>query len=306
MLGKIYRWWLLVTLAVMLLCGMVLVASSYSEVGVTAEIGTSGHPLQLQDLAGIPQSVIDDASKVALSLFRNDRKEGSRFVSQTLAVYAEARDKDFVIVFNPGGWGEKLLENASGWQSIITGIQDELDYWGYKWVSLDYMRTEGNWGGRLGEAEEMMALYPDKGRILASRVEFLTRNIPGVRVILTGESTGSVITDAVMDILKNNLQVYSIQTGPPFWHKGTTRERALVLTNNGLMPDALSQGDFWTIIRGNMKGGFQFSEVAQDGGTIFNSLAAPGHIYWWQYPGVYSQITGFLEKNFGIKIGSVA
>ena len=59
-------------------------------------------------------------------------------------------------------------------------------------------------------------------------MDFLTSYLPDLRVIISGESNGSVVADDAMGILKDNPQVYSIQTGPPFWHKSTESERALV------------------------------------------------------------------------------
>lgn len=302
MLGKIYRSGVLMTLTILLLLGMVLVVSSSSEVGVVSEVGTRGKPLQLSDYATIPQSVVDDANEVASSLFGNARAEATKFVDRALALYSEARDKDVIILFNPGGWGEKLLEDAPGWMSIMSGIRFELQELGYKFLSLDYQRTEANWGRRLAEAEEMMACYPDKARDLACQIEFLTRNLPGLRVILAAESTGSVIADAVMDILKNNPQVYSIQTGPPFWHKSGMRDRTLVLTSSGITPDSFSLGDFRVIIGNNLKDLFRPSRSPDGGGRVLNSMKAPGHVYWWPYPEVYSKITEFLEQNFGVKV----
>ncbi len=104
-----------------------------------------------------------------------------------------------------------------------------------------------------------------------------------------------------MNILHNDKQVYSIQTGPPFWHDSLTLKRTLILTSNGMIPDSFSQGDFLTIIWNNLRALFGLSQTADDSGTILRFVRAPGHDYWWQYPDVYSEITSFLEQNFGIE-----
>ena len=147
----------------------------------------------------------------------------------------------------------------------------------------------------------MVTNYPSKADDLASRVEFLTTNIPDLKVIITGESNGTVIADRVMNVLEDNSQVYSIQTGPPFWYDNTMLNRTLVLSDNGIIPDSFSQGDFLTIISANLKTFFGLFRPEDNSGEILSFVKAPGHDYQWQYPRVCSQITNFLEQNFGIK-----
>ena len=158
--------------------------------------------------------------------------------------------------------------------------------------------------GRLDEAAEMAICYPGKAAYLASRVEFLTEHVPDIKVILTGESNGTVIADRVMTLLEDNPRVYSIQTGPPFWHNSIRLERSLVLTSNGIIPDSFSQGDLTSMIAANLRALFGFSQATDDSATIFYFIRAPGHVYWWQHPGVSSEITSFLKRNFSIKRGT--
>ena len=216
-------------------------------------------------------------------------------------MYSEAKDKDFVIVFSPGGWGRDLLENSPDWESIFTGIKSELESFGYRLLGLEYKRTEESRRGRLQEVAEDLNLYHGKARYLASSIEFLTKHIPHLRIILAGESTGTVICDEVMAILGDNPQVYSVETGPPFWHRSATSGRALVLTSNGIVPDSFSQGNLITIISANLKALFGLSQPAGDNGTILKSIRAPGHEYRWEQAAVYAKITSFLKHNFGIE-----
>jgi hypothetical protein len=69
------------------------------------------------------------------------------------------------------------------------------------------------------------------------------------------------------------------------------------MQSNGDIPDYFSQGDILTLIRANLEALFGLSQG--EAGQIMLSVAAPGHEYWWHSPGVHSQITGFLEQNFG-------
>jgi hypothetical protein len=147
----------------------------------------------------------------------------------------------------------------------------------------------------------MVSLYPSKAKDLAGRAELLTKHIPDLRVIITGESNGAIIADSAMSILRDNPQVYSIQTGPPFWYKNNVLDRTLVLRGGGIIPDAFSRGDFFTIVVANLESLFGFLRPEGSSGNILFYVGAPGHEYWWQSPAVYSQITDFLQQNFGLK-----
>ena len=299
MKSKIRKLGIGVTLA--LIIALTIMALSPSEVGVTCEVGTGGLPSSVYDLSAVPQPVTEDAARLATELFGDCQEKCNDFVSQLLATYSKAKDKDFIVIFNSGGWGGNLLEASLGWQSIFTGIESELASSGYTSLLLDYRRTVKTLRGCLDELGERITGYSSKAKDLAVRVEFLTNHIPDLRVILTGESTGTVICDSVMNILEDNPQVYSIQTGPPFWHENIALNRTLLLTSNGIVPDSYSQGDFWAMVWGNLKYWFHLSQPEDNFGTIPHYVGAPGHDYWWQYPEVCSQITNFLEQNFGIK-----
>ena len=301
MVSKIRRLGIVIALGLVLLLGITVLATSYSEPGVTCEIGTGGLPLTLSDFSDIPQSVVDDATELSVQMFGDCQEKGDDFVNQLLAVYSEAKDEDFVVVFNPGGWGWNSAEASPGWWSIFNGIKSELESLGYTSLMLNYERSVDSFLGRLDEMGEMITGYQSKAKDLACSAEFLTTHIPHLKVILAGESTGTVITDSAMNILANDPRVYSIGTGPPFWHQPTMSERTLVLTDNGIIPDSFSHGDFLTIIWGNLRALFGLSEPAGDSGTILHYVGAPGHDYWWQYPEVCFQITNFLRQNFGIR-----
>jgi hypothetical protein len=129
-------------------------------------------------------------------------------------------------------------------------------------------------------------------------VEFLTGHISGLKVILAGESTGTLICDSTMNLLKDNSRVYSIQTGLPFWQKNTIKERTVVVNDNGIVPDAFSKGDLIAVVKSNLKMLLGDNKSA-DEGKILNVFSAPGHEYWWQDPNVGSQIGSFLKQYFG-------
>jgi len=199
-----------------------------------------------------------------------------------------------VIFFNSGGFGWTLIEETPEGQGFVTGIESELTNSGYSALLLNYFRTAETLNGCLGEIMAEAGLYPSKAKDLALRVEFLTSHIPGIKVILAGQSNGAGICERVMRILKYNQQVYSIQLGPPFWNNCLALDRSLILRSNGMVPDSFSQGDIFAIIRANLEAMFGISQ--DNPGHILLYIGAPGHDYRWEYETVRSQITDFLGK----------
>ena len=286
-------------LTAVLLIGVALLAFSYIDIGLTDLADGKAKQEAMVGFAEMPESVAEDAAATAMELYGDYRDKYEEYVDQLLTTYIEAKDSDFVVIFNPGGWGTKVLEKSPTWCEICQGIKTELDGLGYSSLILDYRRTAENMRGLTKELVELFSVYPSKAKNLAGRVEFLTRNVPDLKVIIAGNSNGTVISDTVMDILHDNPRVYSIQTGTPFWHKRTTVERTLVLDTNGRIPDAFSQGDIPAMLTTSLKALFGLSLTAdEEAGRIFYFVRAPGHDYNWQYPDVNLKIIGFLEENF--------
>jgi hypothetical protein len=247
----------------------------------------------------VPQSIVDDAARLATELFGNGQRECHDFINQLLATYLVAKDKDIVMLFNSGGWGWTLIEDSPKALSFVTGIESKMASLGYTSLVLDHSRTANTLNGRLSELMLAFGLYPLKAKDLASRVEFLTSHILGIKVILTGVSNGTLVCESVMNILRDTPGVYSIQLGPPFWSNSIVSDRSLIMRSNGVVPDSFSQGDLFTIIRANLEALFGVSQ--DNAGHILLYIGAPGHDYQWQYPEVRSQIISFLQQNFGLK-----
>ncbi|MFC1912103.1 hypothetical protein ACFLXG_02990 [Chloroflexota bacterium] len=299
---KIRRLGILIALTMVLLLGAVLIALSYTSVGITDSVEAGEVPLALPDFSKVPESVAQDATELAISLYGDYQVKYEGFVNQLLATYVEAEDKDIVVIFNPGGWGWNLVDESPGWRSIFDGINSELVDLGYSSLLLDYRRTEDTFRGIIDEFVEIIAAYPSKADELAYRVDFLTSHIPEVKVIIAGESVGTIISDRTMSLLRDNSRVYSIQTGRPFWHKGLMAERTLLLNDNGVNPDSLSSGDIISMLRASLKAAFGLSSLEDEApGKIFHFVRAPGHDYNWEYPTVCAQITSFLKSNLGFK-----
>lgn len=299
MAGKVHRLKVAVILTVALSLAIVILVPSLMVPATTSEAGTGGIPLSIQDLSAVPQSIVDDAARLATELFGNGPREYHDFINQLLATYLVAKDKDIVMFFNSGGWGWTLIEDSPEAQSFATGMESELASLGYTSLMLDYSRTASTLNGHLSELMLAVGLYPLKAKDLASRVEFLTNHIPGIKVILTGVSNGTLIGESVMNILRDIPQVYSIQLGPPFWSNSIVSDRSLAIRSNGIVPDSFSQGNVFTIIRASLESLFGMSQ--DNAGHILLYVKAPGHDYQWQYPEVRSQIISFLQQNFGLK-----
>jgi hypothetical protein len=287
-----------VILAVMVLLATAWVTLFGLEVGMSSDIGIQYPVLPNCDYSSVPQSVIDNAVELATGMVGNSQAKLQNIVDQLLAAYTEARNRDVIVVFNSGGWGWNITQDNGGWGTILEGIKSELESQGQQTLVMNYRRTSSGLTGIMREFLEAATRYPRKAKDLAMRIEFLTANLPQLKVIIAGESTGTVISDKTMRILKNDSRVYSIQTGTPFWHKTAASERTLLMNNNGATPDTFSYGDIPAIVWYTVKGWFGAATPENKTGHILFWLKAPGHDYSWQYPGVYSKIVEFIDKNF--------
>lgn len=294
--GKIGRTTVLVILVLMVVFGAVLAVTQYTDVGFVSAVVSEEFTLADYELTVIPDSILEDARKLASELSGGSSEESDNFIVQLLTTYLEARDKDFVLLYNPGGWGSSTLRDSPGWQSIASGIESRLNSLGYEMLPLNYRRTQDSWLGFLDEISEMAVNYNQKARTLAARLDFLTSHNPDIMVIMASESNGNIISDSVMALLQDNDRVYGIQTGSPFWYQSTTLERTLVMNDNGVVPDSFSRGDIPTMIIANFKLWFGLSRPEDKTGHVLHVVQAPGHYYSWQYPKVYREINAFLEQ----------
>ena len=299
MAAKVRRLKMGVTLTVAVSLAIVLLAPSPVVPASAYEVGGGDVPLSVNDFSVVPQSIIDNAAELATELFGKDETKCHDFISQLLAIYLAAKDKDIVIIVNSGGWGWTSIEELPHGHDLVAGLEAELDSLGYSTLWLDHYRTAHSLNGCLSELMLAPGLYPSKAKDLALRVEFLTSHIPGIKVILAGISNGCTVCEGVMRILKYNQQVYSVQLGPPFWNNCLALDRSLILRSNGVVPDPFSQGNLFIIIRANLEALFGISQ--ENPGNILLYIGAPGHDYRWRHPEVRSQIIDFLDENLSLK-----
>jgi len=300
-LKKFGRPGIFITMAVVSLLAIICLTLFSSEVGMAKDIGIQESSLSAIDYSSVPQSVIDDAVQMASELVGKSQEALQNLVDQLVAAYVEARDRDVVILFNSGGWGWNLTGDTPGWASILEGIKSQLEELGYSPLVLTYRRTSQGIMGCVKEFFEAANHYPHKARDQAEQVEFLTHHIPNLKIIIAGESTGTVISEKTMGFLKDEPRVYSIQTGTPFWHTPSLLDRTLLMNSNGRCIDTFSRGNITAMVWATVKGWFGLSSPDEDPGDILSWLKAPGHDYSWQYPGVCSEVVKFLDNNFGTK-----
>jgi len=261
-------------------------------------IGIQEPSLAALDYSTVPQNVIDSATRIAKKAVGSVRERIKIYADELLATYIGARDKDIVIFFNSGGMGWNLTKDTPGWEGILNGIKSQLETLGYHPLVLNYRRTGSGLASSIKEFFEAAYRYPHKAKDLARRVEFLIDNLPTLKIIIAGESTGTVFSEKTMRILRDRQNVYSIQTGMPFWHKLVVQERTLSMNSNGSNVDTFSDGQVRTILWATFKGWIGRKNKP---GTILSWLKAPGHDYSWEYPGVSSVVIKFLESNFAAK-----
>ncbi len=274
----------------------VFLAPSSLMPALVCDAKTDEHVLTASDFSQVPPQVVQDARVMAQAFYPRDKHKADEMVNQLVGTYLAAAGQDFVVIFNPGGWGWDPVSEIPGWESILFGIDSRLAELGYKTLLLDYKRTRHGFNGIVGELEVLIGIQPSKAKELASRVIFLTEHLPDLRVILTGESNGATIADNALSLLRGNPRVFAIETGPPVWHPSLEFERPLVIKNNGVQDDTFSNGDIILIIRSNVESVFGIYKGGK--GDILLYIGTPGHFYSWDYPEVRAQVVDFLTAKF--------
>jgi hypothetical protein len=263
------------------------------------DIGIKEPVFAAEEISLAPPPVVAAAEKVAAAMAEVGGNIYQKNLQELVGTYAWARGVDIAVFFNSGGMGWNYFSKSPGWGSILDGITGQLREQGYTSVVFNYHRATKGLMGNLREIVEAASHYPRKAKDLAYRIRFLTGQLPKLKIIITGESTGTVISEETIARLKDTPGVYSIQTGVPFWYRSSKLDRTLRINNNGQVPDMFSLGSVPTMLWLNFKRLFGKTSAKEIRGDIFNFLKAPGHDYSWQYPGVSSGITDFLSKSFG-------
>jgi hypothetical protein len=275
--------------------------------------GQASQPaINFESMSPIEQQAWDVASQVV----GTSKQAQEQFVSQLLGLYYKVKDHDFAIFCTAGGWGKKPLEADTQGQTWLVGIESELTSLGYNYYEVEDIRTGKGLLDYVFELKEQLTHYPSKAKELAAKIDFLTKHVSGLKVIITGQSNGAAYAGEVITRLQSNPEVYSIQIGIPFWHRVSKTGRSLVIDNNGVGADALTQRDIVRLIKANLVRIFILNKapaftpidwLVTRAVLVFwpynfgLGMEAPGHDYMWQYPGVGPVIQAFLVKNFSTR-----
>ena len=245
-------------------------------------------------------------------LVSNDAKE--RFVAEVLDIYDRAGDCDVVIYFCEGGWGSRPLSVNPEGRSLVAGVASTLTSMGYTYCIADYPRTRKTAGDYLYEGVQLLLQYPVKSKQLAAKMDFLTRHVDGLKVIIVGKSSGALYVNKAAELLRDNPDVYTIQIGSPLGCKTPVPGRSFAVCDNGIQGDAMIRLDVLSLIKQN-KLQVLFILFAPSFTTLdwiigkllvavgfCNTrfpLVMPGHDYMWQYPKVGPAIETFIQDVMG-------
>ncbi len=249
----------------------------------------------------------EQAEKLAEMLF-DDPVQADEFANELTEIYLKTENIDIVLVYNTGGFGGTTLAQDPEWPSILDGIQEELDELWYNSTVIEHQRAEHGVIGFIGALEGMMDYYPSKAPILATKVAFLTKYRPELKVITTGRCFGSLFSSKVMELLEDNPRVYSIQAGHPcYFPPPPSSQRTVVINDNGITPDTKASADIWAIIEANATR-LPTTSPSEKGSMqiLWWFIETPGHIYTWEHLGVRSEITHFIIQNFPRKENATA
>ena len=248
----------------------------------------------------------EEARRLGCQLFGDDSGKGTSFAERLMAIYHDARDKDFLLIHNPGGWGNAPLENCLHWErSVVAGISATLEELGYRLSFSQHFRGGLGWWEHLRDIRDYFRFFSVERGVLAAEVEFLTRHLENLKVILIGISQGAGFSNAVMQRLSELQRVYSIELGVFFIHRSrrVLTERTLAIDHNGLMTDAVIEGDLMTMVMTLPMAFLRWVKYRLKGKPVKFSrcIKLAGHDYHWEYPKVSQQIGDFLKLNFGAK-----
>ncbi|OGN94925.1 MAG: hypothetical protein A2Z75_03775 [Chloroflexi bacterium RBG_13_50_10] len=243
-----------------------------------------------------------EAYSLAQQLFGND-EAGIEFADLVLDICGKVKDKDFLIVHNPGGWGHARLDQCLEWErSIVYGVKAVIGEMGHSLFLTQYFRSGRGWREQMRDLREQFRFFASKAAVMAACLRFITTHVSNVKVILVGVSQGAAFGSAVMQQLGGNYPVYSIELGFPFQYKSwrVITERTLAVEGNGVRPDVLVQGNMWVGVRILMAAPFKWMWYRLRGKPVAfaHCVTAPGHEYDWDNPEIQEPIRDFLKANF--------
>jgi len=251
-----------------------------------------------------------EADRLAEQLYEGDARKRASFTSRLLDICARAKDVDFLLIHNPGGFGSTPIEELLLWErSVVDGINNTIGRLGYKSLLTQHLRSDRGWWSHMQDMKDQTCFFLNsksyKVKVLVAELRFLTRHLQALNVILIGASQGAAFSNAVMRQLDELNRVYSIELGIFFPHmsRRVITKRTLAIDSNGIMPDPMAHRNLWIGFKAYLTAPWRWIKYRLEGKPqkFTYCINAPGHDYNWEYPEVQGRIVDFLNLNFGDK-----
>jgi hypothetical protein len=213
-------------------------------------------------------------------------------------VFSSAVSADFIIVFNPGGWGDTPPEKAEDLSPIIEGIKKSLSERGYESVVVPYYRTERGIMSKLAISKEFFGYFQKQSSDLAFKIGDFLENNNSKKIIMVGLSNGASFVDETMKKISGfKDSVFAVEIGAPFWQKEFDSENILRLNNKNC--DSLSRGEVEVLLSTLFKAPAKWFFAKISGARLSFSMAFnfPQHKYFWDSPEVGSRIISFIDDK---------
>lgn len=252
----------------------------------------------------------EDARLLAGQFFGGNTKKCNKFINHLLDVCHKAKDKEFLLIHNPGGWGGTPLAECLAWErSVVYGIAGTLERLGYSSLLTQHFRSENTWWGHMQDlvrqANSFFRGESSSVRTMATEMEFLMGHLTSLKIILIGISQGAAFSNAVMREVGEDPRIYSIELGFFFIHlpRRVITDRTLAIDSNGFMPDPMVQRNLRVGFKAYITAPWRWVKYRLQGNPqkFTYCINAAGHDYNWEYPAVRRRITEFLETKFGLK-----
>lgn len=250
--------------------------------------------------------ILEDARKIAQRLFPKETKQKAAFISRLIDSYNTVKNKDTIIMHNPGGWGCTDIENLIYWErSVVEGLKNTLTKMKRNWALLQYFHAGVKSFDHLKNSPEQFRFYFTgkffKAELLAAELNFLTAHINNLKVILLGVSQGAGFGNTVMKHVGNNHNIFSIELGTFFvlMKRRVLTERTLALDSNGLVPDPVNHFNIKPAVKAYLTAPYRWIKYRLDGKPekFTYCVNVPGHDYRWELPGVGAKIEEFLTAK---------
>ncbi|MBN1367529.1 MAG: hypothetical protein JW967_06365 [Dehalococcoidales bacterium] len=254
--------------------------------------------------------ILEDARTLARRFFPRETKQKEAFINRLVENYVAAKDKDTLIMHNPGGWGCTDIENLIDWErSVVEGFKAALTKMQRNWILLQYFRAGSKWYEHLMNFPEQLRYYISgkffRAELLAAELNFLTGHINNLKIFLLGVSQGAAFGNTVMAYAGNNPNVFSIELGTFFVHmkRRVITNRTLAMDSNGLMPDPVSSFRIKPALKAYSTAPYRWLKYRLTGKPekFTYCINVPGHEYQWEFPNVGTKIGNFLAASLGYK-----